>query len=119
MLGADDILDDAHWTNVQDPIRKMFMSLTKEIRAQSAGIRDLDKKYSELITVDAAERLVRDNVSSCCSKQDATQLIYQIDAKATAKEVAVLESKLDQVLSNHILIYVCLTCLGQSHNRCA
>lgn len=99
MIGADDTLDDIHWVNVQDPIKQMFLSLTKAIRTQAAGIRDLDRRCSEMIPFDAAERMIKDHVNTCCTKQDATQLIYQIDTKATEKDVAVLDSRIQQAFS--------------------
>ncbi len=90
-------MDNAHWVNVQDPIKQMFLSLTKALRVQAAGIRDLDRKYEGLVPIDMAERMIKEQINTCCTKQDATQLIYQIDTKAGEKDVAVLESKLSQV----------------------
>ena len=98
MYGVDDTLDDAHWTNVQDPIKQMFLALTKAMRAQAAGIRDLDRKCNDFITKDNACALVMDNFDRACSKQDATQIIYKLDSKAGEKDLAVLSSKLDQVI---------------------
>jgi hypothetical protein len=97
MFGADDVLDDMHWKNVQDPIKQMFLTLTKAIKVQAAGMRDLDRKCNELIPYDAAERLIKERFDSCCTKQDATQLIYQIDTKAGDKELSVLESRITEV----------------------
>ena len=38
MFGFDELLDESsHWINVQDPIKQMFLAMTKAIRAQSAG----------------------------------------------------------------------------------
>jgi uncharacterized protein HemY len=96
--GTEDYLDDAHWANVQDPIKQMFMALTKAIRNQAAGIRDLDRKCTEFVTHDRAKGMIAQSIDKTCSKQDATQLIYTMDTKATQKEVAVLDSKLNQVI---------------------
>jgi hypothetical protein len=98
MFGADDVLDDIHWKNVQDPIKQMFLTLTKAIKTQAAGMRDLDRKCDKLIPYDAAERLIKERFDSCCTKQDATQLIYQIDTKAGDKELSVLESRITEVM---------------------
>ena len=100
MFGVDDALDDAHWVNVQDPIKQMFLAITKAIRSQSAGIRDLDRKCSEFVTNDRAHGLIQQSFDKCCSKQDATQIIYKMDTKASDKELAVVESKLTQVSSS-------------------
>lgn len=98
MFGADDTLDDIHWLNIQDPIKQMFLSLTKAIRTQAAGIRDLDRKCNDMISIDAAERMVKDHFNTCCTKQDATQLIYQIDTKAGDKDLAILDNRIQQAL---------------------
>lgn len=97
MFGVDDALDDAHWVNVQDPIKQMFLAITKAIRSQSAGIRDLDRKCSEFVTNERANNLIQQSADKCCSKQDATQIIYKIDTKASDKDLAVVDSRLDQV----------------------
>ena len=36
--------DENQWVNIQDPIKQMITSITKAVRTQSAGIRDLDRK---------------------------------------------------------------------------
>lgn len=96
MLGVDDSLDDAHWANVQDPIKQMFLALTRAIRSQAAGIRDLDRKCADFMTKDMTTHFVEKSFDKACSKQDATQIIYKVDSKASDKSVAVLESKLEQ-----------------------
>ena len=49
MIGMmDDALDDVHWVNVQDPIKNMFLALSKAIRVQSISIRDLERRLSEV-----------------------------------------------------------------------
>lgn len=97
MLGIDDSLDDAHWVNVQDPIKQMFLALTKAIRAQAAGIRDLDRKCQDFVTHDRANMLIQQSFDKSCSKQDATQIMYKLDTRAGEKDVAVLDSRLSQV----------------------
>ena len=96
MFGMDEALDDAHWVNVQDPIKHMFVAITKAIRSQSAGIRDLDRKCSDFVTNDRANNMIQASFDKSCSKQDATQIIYKIDTKANERDVAVLETKLIQ-----------------------
>jgi hypothetical protein len=98
MFGVDDALDDAHWANVQDPIKQMFLAITKAIRSQSAGIRDLDRKCSDFVTNDRANGLIQQAYDKSCSKQDATQIIYKIDTKASEKDLVVVDSRLTQVI---------------------
>jgi hypothetical protein len=110
MIGADDILDDLHWTNVQEPIRQMFLSITKAIRAQAAGIRDLDRKSTDFITNESAQRLVKDYCALCCSKKEATELIHQIETRVSEKSFYSLESKLFQVfIPYHFYFYFIFT----------
>lgn len=42
--------DDIQWINIQDPIKQMITSITKAVRTQSAGIRDLDRKIGLLLS---------------------------------------------------------------------
>jgi hypothetical protein len=98
MFGIDEALDDAHWVNVQDPIKHMFIALTKAIRSQAAGMRDLDRRCADFVTNDRAQNLIQQSFDKSCSKQDATQIIYKMDSKASERDVAVLESKLLQAL---------------------
>ena len=97
MLGSDDVLDDAHWVNVQDPIKQMFLSITKALRLQAASIRDLDHKCADLPSREYVSHQIRAIQESMCSKHDATQIIYQLEHKATDKEFAALQAKHSQV----------------------
>lgn len=94
----DDLLDDAHWRNVQDPVKQMFLSLSKALRVQAASIRDLDRKCSDHLTADQVAHIVRDKFDQACSKQDATQLIYQLDSKVSDKAHAATNAKLSHAL---------------------
>jgi hypothetical protein len=94
----EDILDDKHWVNVQDPIKQMFLSLSKALRVQGAGLRDLDRKCSEYVSLDVLKKLLKEQNELTCSKQDATQIIYQLDTKVSEKEFRSLENKFAQVL---------------------
>jgi len=98
MLAVDDLLEDTHWINVQDPIRQMFLAISKAIRVQAAGIRDLDAKCSNYVTHDFAQRLIKESADQSCSKQDATQIIYQIESKASSKDVHLLDATVQQVM---------------------
>ncbi len=101
MLGLEDIGDDGRWMNVQDPIKGMFLALTKAVRSQAVGIRELDNKYNNLVSYDNARRLIKDTFELCCSKQDATQMLFQIDRRVEEKEFAMLESRFTQVTLLH------------------
>jgi hypothetical protein len=96
-IGDTDILNDKHWINVQDPIKQMFSSLSKAVRIQGAGLRDLDSKCSNYMTMENCKKLLRDQYEITCSKADATQLIYQIENKVNVKEFSSLEDKVNQV----------------------
>ncbi len=98
MLAVDDILDDAHWVNVQDPIKQMFLSITKALRVQASSIRELDRKCSDFVTKDFVRHQVHTVEDSVCSKQDATQIIYQMQNKVDQKDYyATLQTRYDQV----------------------
>lgn len=46
----------AQWTNVQDPVKQMITAITKAVRTQSAGIKDLDRRLSDTATVDLVDQ---------------------------------------------------------------
>jgi ribosomal 50S subunit-associated protein YjgA (DUF615 family) len=94
---VDDFLDEAQWRNVQEPIRQMFHSLTKAMRVQSAGLRDLDHRCDRFVTTEAVKDIVNKYTQTCCSKEDATQIIYQLEKKASEKDISILSQRLDQV----------------------
>lgn len=100
----EDFLDDKHWVNVQDPIKQMFLSLSKAIRVQGAGLRELDRKSSDYITTDVLKRFLKEQNELHCSKQDATQIIYQLDTKANEKDFHSLENKVNQVKKKHYFL---------------
>ncbi len=97
---VDDLLDDSQWRNVQEPIKQMFLSLSKAMRVQSAGLRDLDHRCDRFVTTDAVKDMVNKYTQSFCSKEDATQIIYQLEKKAAEKDVSALEHRLDQVMDS-------------------
>ncbi len=94
---VDEILDDAHWTNVQDPVRQMFSALTKAMRTQSAGIRDLDRKIGHSITRQDTEHILQDSMSRCCTKDNAIEIMRQIDTKASVDHLSNTDAKLSKV----------------------
>lgn len=98
MLAVDDILDDAHWVNVQDPIKQMFLSITKALRVQASSIRELDRKCSDFVTRDFVRNQVHSVEDTVCSKQDATQIIYQLQQKVDQKEHTTLQTRYEQVI---------------------
>jgi hypothetical protein len=69
MEGPSGDYNDAQWTNIQDPVKHMFTGITKAIKVQSAGLKDLDKRTSKCISKDSAESLVADAFSSCFHQQ--------------------------------------------------
>jgi hypothetical protein len=111
--GDTEFLNDKHWMNVQDPIKQMFSSFSKALRIQGAGLRDLDTKCSNYITLENCKKLLRDQFEMTCSKADATQLIYQIENKANVKEFNALEDKMNQVSGEYLYlfaVFVCYSC---------
>lgn len=110
MIGVDDLMEDTHWINVQDPIRQMFLAISKAIRVQAAGIRDLDTKCSNYVTHDLAQRMTKEAFDQACSKQDATQIIYQVESKAPAKDLHSVEATVQQVSEiSHVVQIINLT----------
>jgi hypothetical protein len=72
MEGSPEVEEQAgtsQWVNVQDPVKQMISAISKAIRTQSAGIRDLDRKVASAVTTDQLEKQVSDLLSLCCSKQ--------------------------------------------------
>lgn len=63
--------DESQWTNIQDPVKQMITGITKSIRVQASGLRDLDKRTSKHISKDNAEQLVSEAFSNCFLQQVA------------------------------------------------
>ena len=99
-LLVDDILDEVHWTNVQDPVKQMFAALTKAVRTQSAGMRDIDRKIGYLISKESAEHLVEDIASRLCTKTEVVEIMRHIDTKSDASFVNGLDAKVSKVGNN-------------------
>jgi hypothetical protein len=64
-----DDLEELQWVNVQDPVRQMITSITKAVRTQSAGIRDLDRKIGFLASTDAVHAMISEAASRSFQKQ--------------------------------------------------
>lgn len=88
LFEPDEIIDDANWINVQGPIRQTFSALTKAVRSQACGIRDLDRKLDTMITEENAILLSQ---KLCCSKKMGEDLQR---TKASADDVVILEQSL-------------------------
>lgn len=97
----EDLVDDIHWVNVQDPVRQMLTSISKAIRAQSSGIRELDKKTEFLVSRDLAEKLILDGISKCSSKHDFAMLSGHVESKASLEALSSLDSRI-ATLSNQL-----------------
>lgn len=97
MFGVDDVLDDIHWVNVQDPIKQMFLAITKSIRIQSVTIRDLERKTSEYCNENQIDYKINKAIDNVCTKDAATQILHQIDNKINIKDYTHLENKFNQV----------------------
>lgn len=60
--------EDIQWINIQDPIKQMITSITKAVRTQSAGIRDLDRKIGYLASTESTQALVESTFLKCFTK---------------------------------------------------
>lgn len=61
--------DDSQWVNVQDPVKQMITGITKSIKVQAVGLRDLDKRMAKYITTDKAEQLITDTFANSFLQQ--------------------------------------------------
>jgi hypothetical protein len=83
---GDDLRDDS--INVKEPIKQLFSSLTKAIRSQSSGIRDLDKR---MCTKDEATILAATKVEEC--KKYASNMMRIIDTKVSIDDLLLVDNK--------------------------
>lgn len=93
----EDGLDQMNWQMMQDPVKQIFLSFSKALRVQAASLREVDRKCAALLSADQVGRLIRESFDQACSKQDATQLIYQLEAKVDQKDFTDLEDKVERV----------------------
>lgn len=103
-MNVDDLLDDAHWMNVQDPIKQMFLSITKALRVQSASIRELDRKCSDYVSRDFVKHQLQTLQDSTCSKADGTQIIYQLQNKIDQRDYIALQTKYEKVREGFVFM---------------
>jgi hypothetical protein len=61
--------DENQWVNVQDPVKQMITGITKSVKVQAVGMRDLDKRMSKCITKDNAEQLIAETFSNSFLQQ--------------------------------------------------
>ena len=57
-------LESSEWRNVQDPVKQMITAITKAVRTQSAGMKDLDKRLDAMTTIDLLERRIAEVLST-------------------------------------------------------
>jgi GTP cyclohydrolase I len=68
-LGSSDGLrEPSSWANVQDPVRQMLSALTKAVRTQAAGIRDLDRAVERLPSRANVDQTVTEAIAACATK---------------------------------------------------
>eukprot|EP00981_Chlorochromonas_danica_P005952 scaffold1243_cov173-Ochromonas_danica.AAC.13 len=98
MLGIDELINESHWRNVQDPVRQAFMMVDKILKEQDHMIRALSQKCNEFVTVDQANLMIRNQADHLYSKSEASHLIYQLDNKVSQQQYCQVERKLDEVI---------------------
>lgn len=112
MQGVDDLIDESVWVNVQDPVRQMITAITKAVRTQSAGIRDLDRKVNGLVTTDILDRVVHTHISKVSTKTEMKDVVREMDARTNELsanfsnyedrlgEISSKLTKMNEILSN-------------------
>jgi hypothetical protein len=112
MQGVDDLIDESVWVNVQDPVRQMITAITKAVRTQSAGIRDLDRKVNGLVTTDILDRVVHTHISKVSTKTEVKDVVREMDARTNELsanfsnyedrlgEISSKLTKMNEILSN-------------------
>lgn len=68
MSTPEGLREPASWANVQDPVRQMLSALTKAVRTQAAGIRDLDRAVERLPSKTNVEHTVANAIAGCATK---------------------------------------------------
>lgn len=61
----------------------MLLALTKAVRTQSAGIRDVDRKVGQLLPQDAIVKLIDERVAHCLTKDECREQFFQVECKAS------------------------------------
>ena len=99
LTGLEDLLDDLHWKNVQEPVKQMFLALSKAIRIQSAGLRDLDHRCDHFTSKEEVHCLLSEKLTQVVSKEDGKEMLHLIDKKVDIKKYEKLEQQLELVSS--------------------
>lgn len=71
-----DDIEEMQWINVQDPVRQMITSITKAVRTQSAGIRDLDRKIGFLASTDTVHAMISEASARSFQKQASLKVLH-------------------------------------------
>lgn len=61
--------DENQWVNVQDPVKQMITGITKSVKVQATGLRELDKRMSKCITREKTDQLIAESFSNCFPQQ--------------------------------------------------
>eukprot|EP01036_Dinobryon_divergens_P026719 gene26719-35398_t len=88
-----------NWVNIQEPVREMFIALSKGQRVLAGSIKDLDVKQSTLSKELAAEfgRALRQLQERSCSKDDGTQMLMELGRKANEDSLNQLREEIHKV----------------------
>lgn len=78
----------------QDPVKQMFTAITKALRAQSIGIRDLCRKCDENVSKRSLDLLLIDISSTYCKKEEIAGFLEQLNEKPNQQQVT---NEIDQV----------------------
>lgn len=68
LSSPDGLREPISWANVQDPVRQMLSALTKAVRTQAAGIRDLDRAVERLPSRSNVDQTVAEAIATCATK---------------------------------------------------
>ena len=80
--------------NNQDPVKQMFTTITKALRTQSIGIRDLSRKCDENLSKHAFENALADISNKYCRKEKVSDINVKLNEKSDQTYVI---SELDKV----------------------
>jgi hypothetical protein len=81
------------WTNVQDPVKQMITAITKAVRTQSAGIKDIDKRVDAMPTNDILNRRLEEvlRVASDEIRSQLKPVGESMKKKANVSDLSALE----------------------------
>ena len=83
----------AQWTNVQDPVKQMITAITKAVRTQSAGIKDLDRRLGDAATVELLDQRLEATMRAVANQVEGQllQLGESLKRKAAITDLSSLE----------------------------